>query len=310
MLISEYEDGDAVYEQLLITNVLKGVNNNGAPYLNVTLQDKSGTIEGKLWNSTESDNQLYKEGTILLINGNVNSYKGKLQLKILEAHPVSSDTVSIEKFAISAPVSQEELLKRLNAIIASIKNPDCLLIVKTIIKEYYQDFISYPAASSIHHNYMCGLLYHTVSMAELAILISQHYSNIDQDILVSGALIHDIGKTIEFTSPIITKYSLRGKLIGHISIMNVILTETCEKLQIKGEVPVLLEHMILSHHGEYEFGSPVLPLTREAMLLNMIDEMDSKMNILDKALDVTPKGEFTSKIFALDDRSFYNPKDK
>lgn len=309
MLISEYQDGDAIYEQLLVTNVSKGINNSGSPYLNVTLQDKSGTIEGKIWNSTDEDILLYKEGTIILVNGNINSYKGKLQLKVLSSQPISSDTISLEKFAITAPVSQEELVKRLKDVVSSIKDPNCSLIVKTIIKEHYQDFITYPAASSIHHNYMSGLLYHTVSMAELAIVISKHYGNVNQDILVSGALIHDIGKTIEFTSPIITKYSLPGKLLGHISIMNVILTETCEKLEIKGETPLLLEHMILSHHGQYEYGSPVLPLTREAMLLNMIDEMDSKMNVLDKALETTPKGEFTAKLFALDDRSFYNPKE-
>lgn len=308
MFINEFEENTAIYEQLLVVSALKGTNNNGSPYLSVTLQDRSGTIDGKIWDANSNDYEIFKEGNIVRVNANVISYKEKLQLKIMSGEKLDVNSISLEKFAIAAPVPQEELIKRLNAVIETIKDPDCLLIVKTIINEHYKDFITYPAAAKIHHDYMCGLLYHTVSMAELALEIASHYPEVNQDILVSGALIHDIGKTIEFTSPILTKYSLEGKLLGHISIMNVILTETCEKLKIKGEVPVLLEHMVLSHHGKLEYGSPVLPLTREALLLSMIDEMDSKMNVLYKALSVTEPGEFSQRIFALDDRTFYNPK--
>ena len=134
--------------------------------------------------------------------------------------------------------------------------------------------------------------------------------NIDKDVLIAGVLLHDVGKVVELSGPIATKYTLEGKLLGHISIMASEIRRVARDLNITSEVPVLLEHMILSHHGSKEFGSPVLPLTREAVILHFVDDLDSKMNILDKAYADVEEGEFTQRIMPMDGRAFYKPKKK
>lgn len=307
--IKEIKDGTHVIGQYLVINANKGVTNTSVSYLNVTLQDNTGTIEGRKWDASENDFLNFAPGNIVEIDADAILYKNILQLKILSGSSLNSDSIDVSRFVVASPVPQKDLEAKLAQYIKSIKNVDCSLIVKTIIKKYYKDYIVFPAATRNHHDFASGLLFHTLSMADLAEMISQHYPDVNRDLLLSGVLLHDLGKTLELSGPVIPKYTTRGKLVGHISIMHAILVEEVGKLNIKSEIPVLLEHMILSHHGQYEFGSPVLPLTKEALLLSVIDDMDAKVNILDKALSITEPGDFTQKIFALDDRYFYKPQE-
>ena len=145
-------------------------------------------------------------------------------------------------------------------------------------------------------------------MADIGSYLADYYGDIDKDMLITGILLHDMGKTIEFEGPVIYKYSLEGKLLGHISIMVSEIRRAAEGLKITSEVPLLLEHMVLSHHGSNEFGSPILPLTKEALLLSLIDNLDSKMVFTAKALEGVNPGEFTNKLFPLDNRMMYKPK--
>jgi len=144
-------------------------------------------------------------------------------------------------------------------------------------------------------------------MADHAAYLAPIYGA-DHDLMITGCLLHDFGKIIELEGPIVYKYSLEGKLLGHISIMCAEIRKAAEELNITSEVPLLLEHMVLSHHGQQEFGSPVLPLTKEALLLSLIDNLDSKMVVISKAINEIEPGTFTNKIFPLDNRSFYKPK--
>ena len=144
-------------------------------------------------------------------------------------------------------------------------------------------------------------------MADLAEQVCKLYSKLNRDWVIAGALIHDLGKTIELSGPIATKYTIEGNLVGHISIMVAEIRMACKELKIEGEKLTLLEHMIASHHSKPEFGSPVPPLTREALALAMIDDFDAKMNIVDKAVENADLGSFTEKIFALDGRAYYVP---
>ena len=145
-------------------------------------------------------------------------------------------------------------------------------------------------------------------MADVADAIAKIYSQVDRDILVAGALLHDIGKTIEYENPIAPIQTAEGKLCGHVAIGYAEFKRIVDELDIKSEVPLLLEHMILAHHGSLEFGSPVMPATREALLLSEIDMLDSRQMILDKALDTVNEGEFTPRLWMMDDTSFYKPK--
>ena len=190
-----------------------------------------------------------------------------------------------------------------------IKNEDCRKILDYEIKRLSPKLFEYPAAVSVHHDYGSGLLMHTVSMADLGVYLANYYPNVDKDILLTGILLHDMGKTIEFEGPIVYKYSLTGRLLGHITIMVSEIRRAAEGLKITSEVPLLLEHMVLSHHGSNEFGSPILPMTKEALLLSLIDNLDSKMVIVEKALEGVNPGEFSTKVYPLDNRCIYKPKE-
>ena len=145
-------------------------------------------------------------------------------------------------------------------------------------------------------------------MAELGDFLANKYQPVNRDLLITGILLHDIGKVIELEGPVVYHYTVEGKLLGHISIMVSEIRKAAEELNIKNETPLLLEHMVLSHHDKPEFGSPVPPLTKEALLLTLIDNMDSKMAIVTKALETVNPGEFTQKIYPLDGRMFYKAK--
>ena len=306
--INEFKEGERVSVELLINNLSKGVSNAGAPYLSLTLQDKSGTIEAKKWDVNAQELEVCQVGMVISVIGDIIDYRGNLQMKVLSLSPVNQDEVDYTRFCMPSPIPQQDLIQKLNSYLNSIKNEDAQKIVKYIVENHYNEFISYPAATRNHHEFASGLLYHTISMCNLAEILATYYSNIDRDLLISGIIMHDIGKTIELSGPIATKYTLEGKLIGHISIMVSEIRAAGEKLNIHSEVPILLQHMILSHHGEKEFGSPVPPLTREAFLLHVIDDLDAKMIIIDKALDTVNEGEFTQRIMAMDGRAFYKPK--
>ena len=307
-LVKEFKEGDRIETTLLITNVSKGVSNAGIPYLSISFQDNSGTIEGKKWDANELDIAICEVGKIVDVSFDVIDYRNALQLKVISVKEIDQSKVDVNRFALPCPVKQEELVKKLNGYISSLKNEDCKKIVNHIINKYYSKFITYPAATKNHHEFASGLLYHTLSMADISMLIASYYDNIDTDILLSGCLLHDVGKVIELSGIIGTKYTIEGNLLGHLTIGMAIIRETANKLGIKSEIPLLLEHMVLSHHGKLEYGSPVLPQTKEALILSIVDDLDAKMMSLEKALEVTPEGEMSEKIFPLDNRSFYKPQ--
>ncbi len=306
--VNEFKEGDKLELELLVTNVTKGVSNAGSPYLSITLQDRSGTIEGKKWDVSEADIAVVQTGLVIKIIADVIEYRQVLQLKILSVSEVDQKMVDFTRYSIPCPIDPHELERKLNNYIKDIKNDDCRAIVNEIVLNHYSEFISFPAATRNHHEFASGLMYHTVSMVEIALMLCTYYPSLDRDLLVSGAILHDIGKTSELSGPIATKYTLEGKLLGHITIMVSEIRMIAEKLNITGEIPLLLEHMVLSHHGEKEYGSPIVPLTREAVILHIIDDLDAKMMIIDKALDAVEPGEFSLRVQAMDGRTFYKPK--
>lgn len=308
-LISELKDGEHVSGQYLVSNSAKCVNNLGAGYLNLELRDCSGNINAKKWDVALEDETIFAIGNIVYIEGEVLKYKENLQIKVLEGKVVDPSSADLTKFVKQPPVSKEELVKKFNHYVESVKNEDCRKILDYLIKRLSPRLFEYPAAVSVHHDYASGLLMHTVSMADIASFLADYYPDINRDILITGVLLHDMGKTIEFEGPVVFKYSTEGKLLGHISIMVSEIRRAAEGLKITSEVPLLLEHMVLSHHGANEFGSPVLPMTKEALLLSLIDNLDSKMVIVEKALEGVEPGTFSQKVFPLDNRVIYKPKE-
>ena len=306
-MISELNDHEHVEGQFLVGNVSKGVNTAGGSYFSVELRDASGAITAKKWEATLEDEQIFVSGNVISIVGETNKYRDQLQLKILSAELVGLDDIDVERFVKAPPISKEELINKFNAHKKSVKNKDCHAILAYFINKFGDDLFAYPAAVSIHHEYSSGLLMHSVTMADIASSLCEIY-DADRDLVVTGCLLHDMGKIIELEGPIVFKYSTEGKLLGHISIMAAEIRKAAEELKISSEIPLLLEHMVLSHHGQLEFGSPVLPSTKEALLLSLVDNLDSKMVVVNKALQDVNPGNFSNKVFPLDNRSFYKPK--
>lgn len=306
-LIKEFTENEKIKQCFLINNVTKGVTTKGSAYYNVTLQDASGTIEGKKWEIVEGDETTFRVGNIVEVEGDVLLYKGGYQLKILNGKICDDREVDATMFIQSAPIAKSDLQKILLDYIEKIDDVEVKLIVEEIIKNNYISFCNYPAASKNHHEYASGLLFHTVGMLKLADAICNLYPSLNRALLYGGVILHDVGKVSELSGPIVPKYTTQGKLLGHISIIQAEIKKVSDKLAITSEIPVLLQHMVLSHHGEYEFGSPILPLIKEAEILSFIDNIDARMNIMDKALAQVEEGEFTSRQFALEDRSFYKP---
>ena len=305
-MISEFTDHDHIEGQFLLGSVSKGVNTNGGSYFSLELRDASGTITAKKWDATLQDEELFVTGNVIEVVGETNRYKDALQLKVLSASLVALEDIDVQRFVKAPPIKKEELVKKFNNYVASIKNEDCQKLLQYMIKKYGDKIFSYPAAVSIHHEYSSGLLMHSITMADLASYLCPIYEA-DYDLLITGCLLHDLGKIIELEGPIVYKYSTEGKLLGHISIMCAEIRKAAEELKLTSETPLLLEHMVLSHHGQPDFGSPVMPLTKEALLLSLIDNLDSKMVVINKALmDVEP-GNFSNKVFPLDNRAFYKP---
>lgn len=303
-MIREFEDGMIVNDVFLVKDVVKGVTTAGLNYLNIVLQDSSGTIDAKKREIKDQDLNIFALGNVVNVNGEVYNYKGKLQFKIYGAS-IAKDGTDLTSLLIPSPIPVEILEKRLRSYVSSIENPDLKAIVNEVFKRYYSKFIEFPAAVKNHHEFYHGLIYHSVGMCDLAKEVAKLYNDVNYDLLISGCLLHDLGKVVELSGPVATKYTTEGNLLGHLTIGMSIVREIANELHIEGDAPLLLEHMILSHHGKLEFGAAVLPITREALLLSMIDDMDAKMMMLDKAYQDVPKGEYTERIFGLDNRSFY-----
>ncbi|WP_044748811.1 3'-5' exoribonuclease YhaM [Bacillus alveayuensis] len=306
--IIHYEVGEQVDIYLLIKTVTKGIASNGKPFLTLILQDKTGEIEAKLWDASPEDEAVYVPESIVKVFGDINNYRGRTQLKIRNIRPANStDPVRVTDFLEVAPMKREDMIDKITQYIFEMKNPNIQRITRHLLKKYQNEFLEYPAATKNHHEYISGLAYHVVSMLDLAKAIANLYPSLDKDLLYAGVILHDLGKVIELSGPISTTYTVAGNLLGHISIMVNEIGKTAEHLGITGEEVVVLQHMVLSHHGKAEWGSPKPPMVKEAEILHYIDNLDAKMNMLDRALEKVKPGEFTEKIFALDNRSFYKP---
>lgn len=306
--VNEFVDGDHGTYVLLISQLNKGVTAKGSPYLSLTLQDKTGVIEGKLWSARPDQLANYKPGMILEFEGEVLSHNKQLQMRVNECRILDRSKFDIRDFVREGDISRSELKRQISEVIDSIKNPVLHVLINKVMEHFEKDFYAYPAAAKNHHDFVGGLATHVLGMLKVAEALCAIYPMLDRDLLVSGVIVHDIGKCIELSGPVITEYTMPGKLLGHISIMQAIVDETAKENKIEGEEVILLRHMILSHHGEYEFGSPVLPMIPEAEILHYIDNIDARMNSLSKALDGIAEGEFTPRIFALENRSFYKAK--
>ena len=276
--------------------------------MSLILQDRSGDIEAKLWDTNEEHENLYRAQVIVKVGGEIHDYRGKNQLRVKQIRPARDEEgVQISDLLPTSAVPKEQLFEELTQYFFQIQNPNISRITRNLTKKYQDQILIYPAATKNHHDYASGLLDHVVSMLKLSEAICDLYPTLNRDLLYAGVILHDIGKVIELSGPVGTMYTVEGNLLGHISIMVNEIGQAANELKIEGEEVMLLQHLVLSHHGKEEWGSPKKPMIQEAEILHYIDNIDAKMNMLTRALDKTKPGEFTERLFPLDNRSFYKP---
>lgn len=326
MNIADFNAGDRIVGQFLLADAKKGVKDNGATYWSMILQDCSGTLDAKKWDYLPTDDAILVKGNVVQLDGEVLKYRNALQVKVRSVEAVDQDHVEWARFIACAPMAASVMKAKMELCLNSIKDPDIGEVTRAYIQDFLDDFLTYPAAVRNHHDYLGGLLFHSLTMADLAVNVCRVYPNLNRDLVLAGVLIHDIGKTIELSGVRGTQFTLEGKLLGHISIGHAEFRKKAQELGYyaiddlpegeqanhpelakRKEVAVLLEHIILSHHTKPEFGSPVMPATREALVVAMVDDLDAKMNILDKAYRPVDPGTVTARLFNMDDRYFYKP---
>ena len=307
--VEKLNPGDSVENFFLIHRATQGVTAQGKDYMTLFLQDKSGDIEAKLWTVSKEDMQILKPETIVWVKGDVINYRGRKQMKVNQfrlAKP--EDGFKTQDFVAGAPLSPDEIQENISHYILDSENANLQRITRHLLKKYQDKFFTYPAASSHHHNFASGLSYHVLTMLEIAKSLCNIYPLLNRSLLYSSIILHDLGKVRELSGPVATTYTVEGNLLGHISIASDEVAEAAKELGIDGEEVMLLRHMILAHHGKMEFGSPKLPHLKEAEILFFIDNIDAKMNMFEKAFKKTDKGQFTERIFGMENRQFYNPE--
>jgi len=307
--VEKLNPGDSVENFFLIHRATQGVTAQGKDYMTLYLQDKSGDIEAKLWTVTKDDMKILKPEIIVWVKGDVINYRGRKQMKVNQFRlATAEDGVKTQDFVDGAPLSPNEIQDELSHFILEIENAHLQRITRHLLKKYQDKFFTYPAASSHHHNFAGGLSYHVLTMLKIAKSLCDIYPLLNRSLLYSAIILHDIGKVRELSGPVATTYTVEGNLLGHISIASDEVAEAAKELGIDSEEVMLLRHMILAHHGKMEFGSPKLPHLKEAEILFFIDNIDAKMNMFDKPFKKTEKGQFTERIFGMDNRQFYNPE--
>ncbi len=294
----------------LVKSCDKKISKTGAAYLDMVLADKSGEISAKLWDYKPGVHDEIKANTIVKVRGVEQMYNRQPQFRVERIRPVSpGDGVDLGDLVPSADYSSDELMQKLLAVVAAIRNPDLQKIVRAVLDEYGEKMKDLPAAYRLHHAIRGGLLLHTISIVRLAQSVAAIYPTIDEDLLISGAILHDVAKTEEFVvapSGLVSGYSVPGELLGHLVMGAMIVERIGTAIGADRDTMMLLEHMLLSHHGEPEFGAAVRPSFLEAEVLSQLDLLDARIYEIENAMLPVETGGFTSRQWALEDRKFYN----
>lgn len=289
-------------QTLLIKQADEKETKNHKTYLKMILCDSTGEISGNLWDTNATEE--LSAGHIIIVDGKITSYQDQLQIKFEKVMP--STNTDYQALLPTAPEDYDQLKNELMTYYNQIDNPVYKLIVKTLLKKHEREFLTYPAAKSVHHNFYHGLLFHTVSMLRQITSYTNQYPQLNRELMYSAAIIHDMGKTIELSGILNTEYTTTGKLLGHISIIDGEINRIAQSANIpeNNQNLLLLRHMVLSHHGLLEYGSPVEPQLLEAKVLHLIDESDANINTITNQLNQTNSNEWTSKIWSQNNHQF------
>jgi 3'-5' exoribonuclease len=293
VFIRDLVAGDSVQEVFCVERVERRTGRSGDAYLRVSLVDRSGTLTAMAWDEVESLQDSLVEGGYARVQGQVDTYRGDIQLRLATAEPWEGD-VDPGDFLPRGPVPGEESMAAIRALAASIRDPWIAKLVHAFLddSELAASLASAPAAKFNHHAYVGGLAEHTLSVMRLCVAAADHYGDLDRDLLVAGALLHDIGKTVEIAIEPGFPYTEAGTLLGHIPLGFAMVRERIAGIEgFPEEIATDLGHLVLSHQGELEWGSPVQPRTAEALVLHFVDNLDSKVATARRHLEGVVEGQ-------------------
>jgi 3'-5' exoribonuclease len=313
--IAELQSGqrleDAVY---LITQKDLRTTSNGSLYIHAVLADRSGQVVARMWNASRQIYDSMPESGLMHITGRVESYKGKPQVILDGVRTVDTKDVNPIDFLPVTTKNVDAMWARVKEILRGVKNPDLLALLAKFINDekFVQAFRMAPAARTNHHAFLGGLLEHTLNLMELGVLILPRYPDVSADLVLTGLFLHDAGKTTELAYGTNFSYTTEGQLVGHIVITAIWINDRVRQLEAETgrafppDLLAALQHLIVAHHGKYEFGSPKLPATAEAVMVHYLDNLDAKLNMVFQAIegDLDEESDWTQWVPALETRVF------
>ncbi|PIE56361.1 MAG: metal-dependent phosphohydrolase [Desulfobulbus propionicus] len=283
--ISQLTEGQQVDDLFLVSRKRLMETRNGKPYLALTLMDSSGEVEARVWENAAALEALAEVGRVVRVQAQAKCYREQLQLGVSGLEPVPAEAVQLEQFMPASARPVDEMEQELTEHIARLTDASLKQLLQTLFQgKVLQAFLRAPAAKRMHHAYIGGLAEHSLSLCSLAVRVTEQYPALDQDLLLAACLVHDLAKIVEFDYAVPPfEYTDQGRLLGHIVLgTEMVRTAAREVKALSAERLDALCHIILSHHGKLEFGSPVLPMTPEAMIFHHLDDMDAKMNYLER----------------------------
>lgn len=294
----------------LVKSVEKKSAKNGTFYLDMLLGDKDGDVYAKVWDFREEVTPIPAANSIIKFRGNLQQYNGNDQLIIQKMRPAGvEDNVNMNDFVKSADIDGSDMYRAIVNIVSAFSDTELKNVVLGMLSDNRENMVSFPAAEKLHHAMRGGLLYHTLSIVRLAESVCAIYPFVDRELLLSGAILHDIAKIREYSlSPtgVVDGHTLEGMLLGHLVMGAEDVGRKCDELGISSEKKYLLQHMLISHHGKLEFGAAVRPAFIEAELLSQLDLLDANIYEMADAVKDTAKGDFTGRLWMLDNRRLYN----
>lgn len=315
--IADIRTAQEVTDFFMVKSIAVKIGSNKKQYLDLVLGDKTGEVTGKKWDV--SDEELpslmaIKEGDVIKIRANVTEWNGLKQFRVMRIRKrVESDPIDLADYIKAAPEKPQDMYDYILNTAENFQDEDLKRLCVRVLTDNKEKLMYYPAASKNHHAQLAGLLYHTKRMMMTGERVCEVYTNLNKDLVLAGVILHDMEKINEIDSNelgIASGYSFEGQMLGHL-IQGV---KTLDRLTLELDFPrekaIMLEHMILSHHYEPEFGSPKRPLFPEAEILHYLDIIDARMFDMQDALEKTEPGEFSDRVWTLENRRLYKPLDQ
>ncbi len=297
LFVADIRENQPVDSVFIVTAKNHGVTKGGSGYLTVKLLDRSGEIEGRVWERADELGKGFDKNDFVRVRGHATLYQGKIQVRVQDVARVEEKEVAAEDFLPKSKFDPEAMAEELMVILRGMKNPYLRALAEVFFADlvFMDLFKRAPAGKSIHHSYLGGLLEHTLSLLKLILKVVENYQGIDVDLLLIGGFLHDMGKIYEFSFDRSVEYTDRGQLLGHLVMEVEIVNEKIKTIPgFPEELALLVKHMLVSHHGSLEFGSPKLPQTVEAVILHYLDDLDGKIQSIQTLMEKERGSRWTS----------------